>query len=152
EQLADLQTQSYEQQLQWLEQLRQYRDSLLLNEQLTTLTPEQQFAAAQQQYLATVAAAAAGDANAQQQLQQAAQAYLEEARSFLGDSQGYTDIFNSVLNTLDEFIATGGATIQQQIAELLTDIANSPLAQPGAMVTESPTLVSEVQSLQNVNQ
>lgn len=70
--------------------LQDWLNNLLLNNQLSTLTPAQQLAEARAQY---EAALASGDASA---ITQAADAYLRIARDYFASGDGYNQIFNAV--------------------------------------------------------
>lgn len=93
-----------------LDGLRQWRESLLQDTQLSVLTPAQRFADVQRQYLETLAAAESGDANAQQALQGIAQQYLQQAREMYASGEQYTSIFAQVL-------ADTGALIEDVFGE-----------------------------------
>lgn len=79
--------------------LKQWLDSLKLSD-LSTLSPEQKLAEAQQQYQDMLTRAQSGDADAQGQLQSAAEAYLSEARAYFASTEAYAGIFDQVTNTL----------------------------------------------------
>lgn len=84
-----------------LEDIYEFTQSLLLDEQLTTLTPAEQLAEAQRQFDRTLAAALAGDVEAAAALPDAAQALLEEARFMFASGEQYQRIFDQVLAALD---------------------------------------------------
>ena len=92
-----------------------FRDSLLLDDTLSTLTPAQKMDEARRQYEATLAAAQAGDITAQGDFQSMAQAYLEQARSFYGSDQ-YTPIFQQVLDHIQSLIDGAGVTVAGDVA------------------------------------
>ena len=100
-----------------LEDIYEFTQELLLDENLTTLTPAEQFAEAQSQFDKILAAAMAGDAEAAAALPDAAQALLEEARFMFASGQQYTDIFNDVLNALNAIAMPSG--IPETIIETL---------------------------------
>lgn len=81
-----------------------FRDSLAQDSSLSPYTPEQKFDLAQTQYESTAALASTGNVAAIQQLSSDAKDYLTAARAYLGAGQGYTDIFNTVLNMLNKII------------------------------------------------
>lgn len=112
--LAQAQEQSFEDQMEWLRQLKEFRDGLLLDENLSTLTPMERLAEAQRQYESALASGL-DTADEQATFQEAARAYLENLRSAYGSSDTYTQGFNRVL---------------QDISEL---IENSPLGANGAL-------------------
>jgi hypothetical protein len=104
-----------------LDGLRQWRESLLQDTQLSVLTPAQRFADLQRQYLETLAAAESGDANAQQALQGIAQQYLQQAREMYASGEQYTAIFAQVLadtGALIEDVFGDGDGVQDAIQAL----------------------------------
>jgi len=84
-----------------LEDIYDYTQQLLLDENLTTLTPAEQLSEAQKQFNEILAKAQAGDVEAAAALPDAAQALLEEARFMFASGQQYTDIFDMVLAALN---------------------------------------------------
>lgn len=99
--VANASRQRYEDELAAIERIRGFVKSLLLNTQLTTLTPEQQLAEARKQYEDVLARARAGDAAALSQLPEAAQAYLERGRGYYSSGDQYQAIFDSVTQALN---------------------------------------------------
>lgn len=83
-----------------LESIKSFLDGLLVNNNLTTLTPEQQLAEAARQYQAALAAAQGGDVGALENLPELAQQYLELARSFWSSGDQYQAIFDAVRASL----------------------------------------------------
>ena len=113
EAVSDASASRYEDELAAIQRIRGYIDSLLLNAQLTTLTPEQQLAEAKKQYDAVLSAAQSGDVSALSKLPDAAQAFLERARGFYASGDQYQGIFDSVTQVLTALGArtpTPGAT------------------------------------------
>ncbi|MDC8012943.1 tape measure protein [Tahibacter soli] len=98
--VADASAQRYEDELAAIERIRGFVNSLLLNQQLTTLTPEQQLAEAQRQYDLVLARARAGDAQAMQQLPDLAQQLLDRARGYYSSGDQYQAIFDAVRSQL----------------------------------------------------
>ena len=84
-----------------LEDIYDYTQQLLLDENLTTLTPAEQLSEAQAQFNDILAKARAGDVDAAAALPKAAQALLEEARFMFASGEKYTDIFDMVLAALN---------------------------------------------------
>lgn len=80
--------------------LGQYMDGLLLNSNLSPLSPMEQLDEARRQFFALVAAARGGDLGALQQLQGASQAYLTIARQDFASSPQYVAIFKQVYDAL----------------------------------------------------
>lgn len=102
---ADAETRAnLEKLVQIAKNLKQYLDSLRLSD-LSTLSPEQKLAEAHQQYQDILAQAQGGDIEAQGNLQGAAQAYLQEARSYYASTEAYAGIFDQVTATLDALAA-----------------------------------------------
>ena len=93
-----------------LESIRGFLDSILLDEGLTVLTPQQQLAEAQNQFNNLLNAANAGDAEAAQQLPELARQLLDNARSFYASGQSYDAIFNSVMSGLRSVSGLGVVT------------------------------------------
>jgi tape measure domain-containing protein len=80
-----------------LEDIKGFLDSILLDEALTTLTPQQQLAEAQRQFDVALAAAQGGDANAAAALPELARELLDNARAFWSSGDQYDAIFNAVM-------------------------------------------------------
>jgi TP901 family phage tail tape measure protein len=91
-----------------LEDIYNYTQDILLNENLTTLTPAEQLAEAQRQFDQLLASARAGDVDAAAALPDAADALLEEARFMYASGQQYTKIFDSTLAALKSVSMPGG--------------------------------------------
>jgi tape measure domain-containing protein len=98
--VADASNQRYEDELAAIERIRGFLNSLLLNTQLTTLTPEQQLAEARRQYEAVLARARGGDVDALAQLPDLAQALLERGRGLYSSGDEYDSLFASVTQAL----------------------------------------------------
>lgn len=98
--------QRYEQELAYLEAIAAFVESLKLSA-LSPLNPQQQFNEAQAQFQTLLAAARGGDLDALGQLQGAAQALLEQGQGFLGPSDQYTALFDSVIAALSSLGVTG---------------------------------------------
>jgi hypothetical protein len=96
----------YEEELRYLQQLQDFINGLSLSS-LSPLTPEERLAEAQRQYLDLLARAQSGDVDALGQLQQAAQAYLQEAQGFFGGVGAYSGIFSSVQQALQALVLNG---------------------------------------------
>lgn len=131
----------YQRELDWIRSLADLRDSLLLDDQLTTLTPEQRMAEAQRQYDAGKAAIAAAaltagtddDDAARGAFDGLARSLAEEARSFFGSTDAYTAIFGGILADIDALMAASPATAAQQAANAATGtVASAPGSQAGA--------------------
>lgn len=77
-----------------------FRDSIKLNADVSTLSPQQRLDEARRQFEDVAAKAASGDAAAMDKLTSSAQSYLDEARGFFGSSSGYVDTFDRVNDVL----------------------------------------------------
>lgn len=82
---------------QALDSLRNWRDSLLLNEQLSPLTLEQRVAEAASQYQTQLAAVQGGDTGAMSELQSAGTRYLELSRQKDASSPEYQALFRQIM-------------------------------------------------------
>lgn len=157
--IADLVDTRYETEMQWLRRLMDYRDSLLLDDNLTTLTPAEQLAEARRQYEAVAQAALAGDTDALNNVQNVASAYLDELRAYFGSAQGYTEGFDEVMTLLDTLIADGaaglasgsGTPVENQVTQALNTIASSPLAGNGPVVIEAQPIVQPLNEIRDIN-
>jgi hypothetical protein len=85
--------------------LNDFLESLDLSE-LSTLTPQQRLEEAQARFQDLATRAMGGDLEAVQQLQAAAQQYLQEAQSFYASGQGYQDIFALVNSIIQQVIGS----------------------------------------------
>ena len=81
--------------------LRRFAESLFVGP-LSILSPERQLQQARQQFLGAFNLASSGDVDALDDLQDAAEILLEQARSFFASSQGFTDIVNFVQRALGQ--------------------------------------------------
>lgn len=134
EDVTDAIDRRYERELDWLRQLGELQDSLLLDEQLSTLSPTQQLAEAQRQYEMALVGAAAGDEYSRQIFDQAARAYLEEARDFWASSEGYVDIFDRVTGDISQLMEA------------------SPISIAAAAAQEAMTAASAVEELRSLRE
>ncbi len=106
--------------------IAQFRKSLLVDDSLSTLTPEARVAEARQQFLDLAMKAQGGDEDARSKLTGAGQEYLAEARSFYASSERYHDAFDEVRRILDqsETAARGQlSTAESQLVALKRQIA-----------------------------
>ncbi len=99
--------------------LKQFRQSLLLDQNLTTLSPVQQLAEARQQYLDDLAKAQAGDQSAAALLPQLAQQFLALDRQVNASGPQYAADFARVLADTQALEKLFGAPV---------DVANQQLA------------------------
>lgn len=116
-----------------LERIQDFLDSILLDQSLTTLTPEQQLNEAMAQYQAALIAAQGGDADALASLPDLAQQLLTIGRGYYSSGDQYTDLFNMIQHDLG-----GLANLQNPGQE------GPPLGSPGNpyQVGPSPELVA----------
>lgn len=120
----DLDQQRFEREEAWVKRLLGLRDSLLLDEQLSTLTPTGRLSEAERQYAAAVSAIEAAaltertddDEAARGAFDSVARQMLREGRAVWGSAQGYTDLLQRVLGDIDRWVQDSPITIGQQIA------------------------------------
>lgn len=113
---------TFERWMDGLAGIQDFLDSILLNSELTTLTPEQQLQEAQRQFAAALAAAQGGNVDALNSLPGLAQTLLENARGFFSSGDQYQAIFDGVRDSMAGLFGvgapggggggTGGGTIQ----------------------------------------
>lgn len=96
----------YAREMRLLEQLREYVDSLNLSS-LSPLTPSERLAEAQSAYQSILQRAQGGDLDALEQLQGAAQSYLQESQSYFGGVGAYRGIFEGVQSALRALVDRG---------------------------------------------
>jgi TP901 family phage tail tape measure protein len=84
--------------------IQDLRDSLDF-EEYSPLNAQQRLDAAQQNFNDLAARAAAGDLSAYEQIPEAAQRLLDEARAFYNSGVGFQEIFQQVRNVLDALLA-----------------------------------------------
>lgn len=119
----------YEQEMEWIRRLQGIQDSLLLDPNLSTLTPAEMLAEAQAQYDSALAGVQAGDLASRDLYESALMAYLEQARDFYSSSQPYLDIF-------DQILANNQGLIDAGITDLGAQVAADALAAPVQTVDE----------------
>jgi hypothetical protein len=95
---------------QTFKSLGTYAQSLLTSE-LSPLSNQQKLAASQQQYQTTLAAAQNGDATAAKALQNDANNYLTQSRSYYASGSQYDAIFQSVQQALSSLGSRGDASV-----------------------------------------
>jgi Skp family chaperone for outer membrane proteins len=107
---------------QFSDNIRKFRDGLVLSAS-SPLTPQQQLAAAASQFETTIKKAMSGDATAQGNVTDAAQAYLDNARTMYASSDAYTAVFQKVedeLAKVQDFADNGVSDAQKQL-DTMTD-------------------------------
>jgi hypothetical protein len=95
-----------------------YRDSLLVDKQYSTLSPQRLLEETQKQFDMLVSKAGMGDANAQSRLSGASDSYLDAARGYYGSTSNYSDIFDRVQQALGSVSTAAGTQLsaaQQQL-------------------------------------
>lgn len=102
----------------FVESIRDFKKSLLLDGNLSPLSPQDRLIQAQMQFQSTSTAALNGDAGAQGRLQDAATSYLEQARDFYASSGAYASIFDQVQTVLDRAIAAGSSQVSDAERQL----------------------------------
>jgi len=96
-----------------------YLKSLLLNTQLTPLSPMDQLAVAQSQYQQTLTAAQGGNVDAINGLGASADTYLKLARQIFASSSAYNAIFQQVYNQLAGVAGPGTPTLDSALQAAL---------------------------------
>ena len=116
----------YESQLAAIKNITDFVDSLLLNEELSPLNPQEQLTEAQRQFDALLTAAQGGDVEALNALPGIAQTLLGFGRDVFASSEDYTALFESVTGSLSGLgvtaspsTNTGTGTIISQNAQLI---------------------------------
>jgi hypothetical protein len=119
----------YRLEMEWLQRLGSLLDSIMLDQQVTTLTPAEQMAEAQRQYDQSMRDLAAArltvdtedDVAARAAFESTSRALLNIARDYFGSSDAYTSIFNQVTSDIRRMMeespaAQVQATVQNAIA------------------------------------
>lgn len=117
-----------------LSNLREFTQSILLNEELTTLTPAERLAEAQAQFDALLAAALGGDVEAAAALPDAARELLEVARFMFASGAEYQHIFDSVLAALNSVQMP--ANIPETIVEVIGGGSSGELIIPETVLDQ----------------
>lgn len=81
--------------------IKKFRDQLALGD-LSPLTPEQKYVEAKNQYELTLARAKAGNTDAQDNLQNVAQAFLQASRTIYASGDSYTSDYQRVTSAMDD--------------------------------------------------
>jgi hypothetical protein len=122
----------YQRELDWLRKLGELQDSLMLDEHLSTLTPEQMLAEAQAQYEAALSGSMAGDEDARAIFDRTARELLDQGRDFYSSSDAYTALFDRIQSDIADLIAASPATA----AAVTTSSNLTALAVPSGTVDE----------------
>lgn len=125
--------------LSFSKSLKNYVDSLKIGD-LSPLTTGQKLAEAARQYSETLAKARGGDTNAQQNLESAADSYLNLARTYYASSSAYSDIFNSVTGALSGL----GTSVKTQ-AEQQLEIGTGSLAELQRLYGTAESISSSIE-------
>jgi hypothetical protein len=102
---------------QFSDNVRKFRDGLVLSE-ASPYTPQQKLAASESQFETILKKAMSGDATAQGGVTDAAQSYLDAARTMYASGDAYTDVFNKVeaeLAKVQDFADNGVTDAQKQL-------------------------------------
>jgi hypothetical protein len=105
--------------------LRQFRDSLKLDQNLSYLNPVDRLRQAQDVFRDVSTRAVGGDAEAIGQLEGVSRQYLEEARAYYATSSAYFDIAREVEGILDQTLATAEGQVteaQRQLTALTAQV------------------------------
>lgn len=126
--------------------IRDFRDTIRLDGNLSTLSPADKLAEARRQYETTLAAANKGDRDAMSKLTSVSQSYLDQAKDFYASSEAYADIFKSV----DSALALAGTKAQGQItaAERQIDLL---ARQVSSLATVNDSVLSVAQLMAKLN-
>ncbi|MDQ3288653.1 MAG: hypothetical protein M3Q42_10425 [Pseudomonadota bacterium] len=142
----------YQRELDWLRQLGELQDSLLLDPTLSTLTPEQMLAEAKAQYEEALAGSMSGDEDARAGFDEAARNYLAQARDFFASSQAYQDIFGRVTGDISGLIESSPATaaaaqandvIANAVVATITELRDDSEDQTDAIVARLERIETE---------
>jgi hypothetical protein len=98
--------------------LRQFRDSLKLDQNLSYLNPIDRMNEAQKQFQDVSARALAGDQEAIGQLEGVSRQYLEEARAYYATSESYFQIFDQVESILGQALSKAEQQVTEAQAQL----------------------------------
>lgn len=109
-----------------LTDLKGFADSLLLDESLTTLTPQQRLDEARRQFERTLAAARGGDVEAASELPEISREFLEIARFMFASGRQFDEIFREVQGALRGVEMPAG--IEEFTRETATNTANTVTA------------------------
>lgn len=96
--------------------LREWIDSIFLNDQLSPLSPMQKLEEARRQYETTLGMARAGDVGAVTNLSGASETYLRIARDIFASSAAYNDIFRGVMTSVGSVAGISSMDINARIA------------------------------------
>ncbi len=100
------------------ESIKEFRDSLKVDNSLSPLGPYDRFLEAQKQFRETSALAMTGDEDAMDRLQDVSREYLDEARSYYASSEAYFAAFNEVQRILDQSLASAGDQLTEAEKQL----------------------------------
>jgi hypothetical protein len=112
---ADALKQSAEGFRNFINQVKEFKKSLLLGSS-STLTPAEKYAEAKSQFETIYEKALAGDKVALSQVTSSAQTFLEASKTYFASSDTYTSDFNYILTKLDNAVLSAGASAS--VAEL----------------------------------
>ncbi len=108
--------------------IREFKQSLLLDDSLSPLSPAAKYNTALQEFNSTSAAAKGGDVNAIARMQSVSSNFLEASRAFYGSADQYTRDFNLVQQALGRTLAAHpelrweAARAQQQLGYIKSQL------------------------------
>jgi hypothetical protein len=126
--------------------LRELSDSLKLNPQLSTLTPQDQYLQAQQKARDDAKLAAGGNSDAQGRLVSDLNTYLNQSKSFNASSEAYYRDFVEVQNIL-----TASANDGQKQIDVAQASLNALTTQIGALITINASVLSITQAISQLS-
>lgn len=126
-----------------IKSLKEFSNSLLLNEQLTTLTPFQRFIESQSQFWDTYDRAMGGDVDAANSLPDMAKEFLTAARFVFASSDDYSEIFDSVLSAINN------VEMPSNIPEIIMESTNSAInaATNSVQTSVADNLITELERI-----
>lgn len=122
-----------------------FKNSLLVDETYSTLSPQQMLLETQKQFELLVSKAQAGDTNAMNQIQSGATSYLDAAQNYYGSTSAYSDIFDQVQNALSA--VSSSATTQLTDAQQQLDATNQTITAIGGVDNSVKTVASILSQL-----
>lgn len=94
----------YQRELEAIQRIKEYLDQQLLSD-VSSLNPRERLAESERQFFALLARAQTGDIEALEQITQAADTYLREARSFFASGQGFNEIEATIRGALQGLLS-----------------------------------------------
>lgn len=100
------------------ESIKQFRDSLRVDNNLSPLNPFGRLTEAQKQFRETAALAMGGDEEAMGRLEDVSREYLDEARGYYASSEAYFAIFEEVQRILDQSLVSAEGQLTEAEKQL----------------------------------